>query len=240
METLAWSQKGSKRCDHCAAYNQNGLLSAEKRWETHIGFNQGNEEWIVDYVNRETAVASKQVWDADTAIMQEQDDRRNVQKARSTTTKPETRLEEMLNGIGNGLSNVVFSTTEEYGEQKKDDEEDTALGKLSGDDQPGRVMGTISKTVQHCMESLRRNGISLDELTQNRRPDAADNRRERHPKYRTTELMILALVKPGTDRTAATPSWTTFGVLLQTLHIVSGQSQMPQVVSQPGRSRVRL
>jgi hypothetical protein len=35
-----------------------------------------------------------------------------------------------------------------------EDEEDTELGKLSEDNEPGWVMGAISRTVRHCMESI--------------------------------------------------------------------------------------
>ena len=56
----------------------------------------------------------------------------------------------------------------------------------------------------------------------------------------TTELKVPAVVKPQTDTTAATPSPTTFGELMQVLDIVPGQSQMPQVTSLQGSSQMRL
>jgi len=102
-------------------------------------------------VDRETAGARKQVEDAETAIMQEQDDLSNDERQWSTTRKPETIYEEMLNPVGDSLSDLGISDDEEDGEDE-DDEEDTELGKLSEDDEPGWVMGTISKMVQHCME----------------------------------------------------------------------------------------
>ena len=49
-------------------------------------------------------------------------------------------------------------------------------------------MGTISKTVQHYMESFRQKQMRLDELTQPGWGDAANDFRERDMKYRTTEL----------------------------------------------------
>jgi len=61
----------------------------------------------------------------------------------------------MLNPIGDSLSNLASSNEEQDGGDKEYDEDDTELGKLSDDDEPGWVMGTISKTVQHCMESFR-------------------------------------------------------------------------------------
>jgi len=59
----------------------------------------------------------------------------------------------MLNAIGDSLSDLASSDDEQDGEDEEDDEEDTELGKLSDDDEPGWVMGTITKTVQHRMES---------------------------------------------------------------------------------------
>ena len=51
---------------------------------------EDNVKWVEDYVDRETALASKRVQDAETAIMQKQEHIRNVEKAKSTTSKPET------------------------------------------------------------------------------------------------------------------------------------------------------
>jgi len=173
-------------------------------------------------------------------MMQEQEHMENIEKGRSTTTKPEITFEEMLNAIGDSLSYLASSEDEEDGEDGDDDEEDTAHGKLSEDDQPGWVMGTISKTVQHCMESFCQKQLRLDELTQQGWGDAADYFRGRDMKYGTTELKITAVRKPQTDSTAATPSPTTFGEFMQALDIVPGQSQMPQVTSQQGTSQMRL
>jgi hypothetical protein len=47
-----------------------------------------------------------------------------------------------------------------------DDEEDTELGMLSGDDEPGWVMGTISTMVQHCKVCFRQKQMRLDDLLQ--------------------------------------------------------------------------
>jgi hypothetical protein len=56
----------------------------------------------------------------------------------------------------------------------------------------------------------------------------------------TTELNFLAVIKPQTDTTAATQSPTTYGVLMQVLDIVPGQSHMPEVMSRQGSSQQRL
>jgi len=191
-------------------------------------------------VERETAVPRQRVQDAETAIMQEQEHMGNVEKGRSTTTKAEITFDEMLNVIGDSLSDLACSEDEEDGEDEDDDEEDTGHGKLSEDDEPGLVMGTISTTVQHLMESLRQKQMRLDQLMPLGWGDAADYFRERDMKYGTTELKVPAVAKPQRDWTAATPSPTTFGELMQALDMVPGKSQMPQVKSRQGSIQMRL
>jgi len=102
----------------------------------------------------------------------------------------------MLNAMGDCLSNLASSEDEEDGEDKDEDEENTGHGKLSEDDEPGWVMGTISKTVQHRKESFRQNQMRLDELTQPGWEDAEDYFRERDMQYGTTELKVPAVGKP--------------------------------------------
>lgn len=53
-----------------------------------------------------------------------------------------------MNALGDSLSDVARSNDGEV------DEEDKELGKLSDNDEPGWVMGTVSKTLQQCMESF--------------------------------------------------------------------------------------
>jgi len=143
--------------------------------------------------------------------MQEQEHMMNFEKARSTTTKPEKTFEELLNAIGDSLCDLASSDDEQDGKDEDDDEEDTDLGKLSEDDEPGWVMGTISKTVQHRMESYQQKQRRLDELTQPGWGDAADYFHERDMKYGRTDLDVPAVVKPEGDTKAATLSPTTFG-----------------------------
>ena len=81
-------------------------------------------------------------------------------------------------------------------------------------------MGTITKTVQHCMESFRQKQMRLNELTQPRWGDAANYFRERDMRYGTAELKVLAVVKPQIDTTTATPSLITVGEHMQTPEIV--------------------
>ena len=142
--------------------------------------------------------------------------------------------------IGDSLSDVASSDDEQDGEEEKDDEADTELGKFSDDDVPGWVMGTISKTVQHRMESVRHQQMRFDELTQPGWGDAANYFRERDIKYGTAELNIPAVVKPQKDTTAAIPSPTTVGENISTLVIVRGQSEMPAVTSRPESIQMRL
>jgi hypothetical protein len=141
-------------------------LAAEKRWETHISRNEEREKLFEDYVERETAVARMRVQDTEKAMMQEQELMGNVEKGRYTTIKHGISFEEMLNAVGDSLSDLANSENEEEGGDQDDDEEDIGHGKLSKDAEPGFVMGTISKTVQHCMGSFWEKQVILDEPKQ--------------------------------------------------------------------------
>jgi len=85
-------------------------------------------------VDSETTVARKRFEDAETAIMQEQEDMTNAEKAEVTTRKPEETFEEMLNSIADSLSQLARSDDKGDGEDAEDDKEDSVLGKLSDDD----------------------------------------------------------------------------------------------------------
>jgi len=180
-------------------------LAVEKRQETHFLSNKEKEKWIEDFVERQTTVARKRVQDTETVMMQQ------LKDMTTATGKPETTFAAMLNAIGDSLSDLASSDDEQAGEGKEDDEEDTELGKLNDDDEPGWVMGTISKMVQHRMESFRQKQIKLDELTQPGCKDAAKYFRERDMKYGTAELKVLAVVTPQIDTTAASASPPTAG-----------------------------
>jgi len=137
-------------------------LAAGERQDTHFLSNEDKEQWIKDYVQRETAVARKRVEDAETPIKQAQEEIRNAENAGLTTTKPETTYEEMLNAIRDSLGDLLSSNDGEDEEVDDEDEDNTELGKRSRDDEPGRVMGTILKTVQPRMERFRQKQIQLD------------------------------------------------------------------------------
>jgi hypothetical protein len=212
-------------------------LAAEKRRETHFLSNEEKEKWIEDYVERETAGARKRVEDAEAAVQQEQDDMTHAEIAGLTPREPEKTFEEMMAAIGDSLSYLASSYNGDDGE---DEDEETQLGKLSEDDEPGWVMGTISKTVQQRMQSFRQNQMKLDELTQPGWEDAADYFRERDKKYGTAELRVPVVIQPQTDDDASAPPPTTFRQLMERLDIVPGISQMPQGTSRPGSSDIRL
>jgi hypothetical protein len=122
----------------------------------------------------------------------------------------------MLNAIGDSLSDLASSGDEEDGEEddweEEDlDEDDTGHSKLSKDDEPGWVMGTIAKTEYHCMERSHQKQTTRDEPMQPGWGEMANNFLERDMKYRTTGLKVAAVGKPQTDSTAATPLPTTLG-----------------------------
>ena len=146
-------------------------------------------------MDRHTTVARKRVQDAETVIMQEQENMRNVANTQSTITKSETTFEEMLNAMGDTLSDLASSDNQEEGEDK-DDEEDAEFGKLSEDNEPGWVMGTITKTVQHRRESFGQKQMKLDELMQPGWGNAADYFLERDIQYGTTEWKVPVVLKP--------------------------------------------
>jgi hypothetical protein len=91
------------------------MLSAEHRWDTNFVSVEDNVQWKEDYAERETVVARKRVPDTETAIIQEQEDMRHVEMARSTTTKPEATFAGMLNAVEDSLSNLASSDDEEDG-----------------------------------------------------------------------------------------------------------------------------
>jgi len=181
-------------------------------------------------MERETAVARKRVEDAETAIEQEQEDMRSAERGGLTFKEPRRMFDEMLGAIGDSLSDLASSDSEEDGEH----DEDTEQGKLREDDEPGWVMGTISKMVQQRMERFRQTQMKLGKLTQQGWGDEADCFCERHKKYSTTELKVPAVVKPHINDDAANPARTTFGELMESPDIIPGILRMPQRTSRPG------
>jgi len=149
--------------------------------------------------------------------------------------QPKQTCEEMLIAIGDSLSDLASSEDGEDGEDE--DDEETEKGKLSEDDEPGWVMGTITETVQQHMESFRQKQMKLDEFTQPGWEDAADYFREQDKKYGTSELRVPAVVHQRTNNNAPPHPPTTFAELMETLDIVPGISEG---TSRPGSRHIRL
>jgi len=83
----------------------------------------------------------------------------------------------MIVAITDSLSDRVSSDDGEDGDDEDDD--GMELGKLSKDDEPGWVMGTLTKTVLQSMQSFREKQMKLHKLTQPRWVDAANYFRQR-------------------------------------------------------------
>jgi len=63
-------------------------LAAEKWQETHFLSNEEKENWIEDYVEKETAGARQWVQDAEAASRQELEDMETAETTASMTTEP--------------------------------------------------------------------------------------------------------------------------------------------------------
>ena len=188
-------------------------------------------------MERDTSGSRKRVEDAEAAVQQEQDNMTQAEITGLTSREPEKTFEEMLVAIGDSLSDLASSDHGEDG--KQEDDEETEQGNLNEDDEPGWVMGTITKTVQQRMERFRQKQMKLDELTHLGWEDAADYFCERDKKYGTTKLRVPAVVQPHTMDDALAPPPATFGELMEILDIVPGISERPQVTSRRGSSHIR-
>jgi len=146
-----------------------------------------------------------------------------------TYREPEKTFEEMLVAIRESLSDLASYDDRQDGQDE--DDEDTEQGKLSEDDEPGWVLGSITKMGQQRMDRLRQKQMKLDELTQPGWEAAADYFCERHKKYGTSELRVLAVVQLQSNDDAPAHPPTTFGELMASVDIVPGISQRPQGTS---------
>jgi len=143
----------------------NNKHAAEKQQEMQFLSKADKEQWFDDYVERETAGARKRVDDAETAIKQEQEDMTNAENVGLTSRKPEKTFDEILPAMGDSLRYLPSSDDADNGQDEEGDE-DEERGKLSENDEPCWVIGTISKTVQQHMERFAQRQVKLDELTQ--------------------------------------------------------------------------
>jgi hypothetical protein len=110
----------------------------------------------------ELHVADRQrVQDGEAAIMQAHKDMTTAESTGATTRNSTTLLQEMLNAISDILRDLASSNDEQDGEDEEQDVAFSELGKLNDDDEPGRVMGTLSITVQHPIESVSQKQMRL-------------------------------------------------------------------------------
>jgi hypothetical protein len=107
-------------------------------------------------------VARKRVEDAEAAVQPAQEDIKNAETAGLMPREPEKTFEETLVAIGDSLSDLSSS---DDGEDGEDEDEEIEQGKLSEDDEPGWVMGTITKTVQQLIERIQQKKKTFDGLT---------------------------------------------------------------------------
>ena len=179
----------------------------------HFSWNEAKENLIEDYLEQETAIAWNRVEAAETGIMRRRQDIRIPEKVGRITRKTEKTFDEMFNAIVERPSDLAGSNNEEDGEDEVDVEEQTELRKLSNDDKPTWVMGTISTTVHQCMESVREPQMRLEELTQPGWGDAPDYSCERDEKSAKAELIVQAVIQLRMGNVAATPAPTPVGAL---------------------------
>lgn len=103
-------------------------------------------------MDRETASARNQVEDTEAAFRHLQEYMTNAEKTGLTTRKSKETFREMLNDVKDNLNDLRSVDDVDDGTADHDDEEDTVLVKLSLVDEPSWVRGTISNTVQQCIE----------------------------------------------------------------------------------------
>jgi len=173
-----------------------------------------------------TAGAINGVEYAETAVQQVQDDTRKAENVGLTKREPKMTFQKIMVDVANSRSDLASSDNRENGEDE--DHEETEQAPLNNDDEPGCVMGTITKMVQQRMERFQQKQMKLDELTLPGWEDKANYFRERDKEYSKSELSIPTAVQPQTNQDAAAPAPTRFGDLLEWLDIVAGRSQMPQ------------
>jgi len=138
----------------------------------HFLSNKEIGKWIEDDVVRQITGERKRVEDAEAAVRQQHQDMKNAENSELTNREPEKTFQEYIVAIGDSLSDLASSNNGEDGEDEHDDE--TEQGNLSEDDEPGWVMGTITKMVQQLMERFRQKLMKIDELKQPGWEDAAD------------------------------------------------------------------
>jgi len=148
----AWKQSKSEQLGHCAAWDPK-KVAVEKWRETYFLSHEAKKNSIKDDVERETTGAKKRVEDTKSAVQQGQDDMNHAEIAGLTSREPEKTFVKISVAIGESLSDLASFDDGENGEDE--DCEETEQGELSEDDEPGWVMGTITKMVQQRLNRVR-------------------------------------------------------------------------------------
>ena len=102
--------------------------------------------------------------DAEAVIRQEEEYTGTAANVGLMTREAEITIEKIMVPVGDCLSDLASS--DDGKDEDDEDDEETVQGKLTKDDEPGWVMGTISKTVEQRMERFRQKQMKLDEVTQ--------------------------------------------------------------------------
>jgi hypothetical protein len=165
------------------------------------------------------------------------EDMNHAETAGFTPREHKKSCKAMLVTIGESLTDLARS---DDGEDGEDENEEIEQGILREDDEPGRVMGTITKIVQQRMSRFWQKQMKLNQFTQPGWEDVAGYFPERDKKYVTSQLRNPAIIQPQMNDNIPASQLTTFGKLMECLHIVPGISQMPQGTSHPGSCLARL
>lgn len=111
-------------------------------------------------------MARKQNQQAETPIKPEQKDMRNADMVGLKTRKPKTIFHKILNEFGDSKRDLPGLENREDGECSDEDEDDIVMCKLSEDDRPCQVLGTISRTIPHHLHRFQRMQIKIYMLVQ--------------------------------------------------------------------------
>jgi hypothetical protein len=122
----------------------------------HFLSNKEKEKWIEHYVERETAAANNRVEDTEAAIRQEQEDTEEADNTTGRTRERERTFQEMMVAFGDWLSDITSSDDGDDGED--DDHNETGQGQVREDDEPGWVLGTITKQCSSTWRGFGRGG----------------------------------------------------------------------------------
>jgi hypothetical protein len=141
-------------------------------------------------------------------------------------------FEVMMEAIRDSVDDVTTSDEEDDHYDNISDGQDYDDAKLSDDDAPGWVVGTINKSVQERLETVPMKRIKLQELTTLAWAEAEADFTIRNRKYGTTKLKILTVVTLNT--TINTANTSIFGHFRDALNRVPvTKSPMAQPPSSP-------